>query len=305
MQTNRFRGCLAGLACGDATGTTVEFKRRGSFTPVTDMVGGGPFALEKGQWTDDTSMALCLAASLLEQHGFDAKDQMDRYCRWHQQGYMSSNGRCFDIGTTVSQALRVYQASGEPFCGSTDPYSAGNGSLMRLAPVPMYYANDPDKAILYAAQSSKTTHGATECIEACMLFAHMLIGALQGKSREAILFEPNNLTLSLTLSTPKVRAIATGDYQNHRYEALTGSGYVIESLESALWCFLHSNSFEQAILLAVNIGNDADTTAAICGQIAGAFYGYQAIPESWRDALTMREQILAMSDQLARIADEH
>ena len=127
----RFRGCLLGLAAGDAVGTTVEFSPRGTFEPVSDMVGGGPFNLRPGEWTDDTSMALCLAVSLLECGGFDARDQIERYCRWVGTGYLSSNGRCFDIGGTVSQALDAFQRTGDPFSGSTDPWSAGNGCIMR------------------------------------------------------------------------------------------------------------------------------------------------------------------------------
>ena len=163
--SDRFRGCLLGLAVGDAVGTTVEFQRRGSFEPLTDMVGGGPFGLEPGQWTDDTSMALCLATSLIECGGFDPIDQMNRYCDWHEHGYLSSNGRCFDIGGTVSAALRAYRRSGDPFSGLTDPRSAGNGCLMRLAPVPMFFHRDVVEALHCCGESSRTTHGAAECIE--------------------------------------------------------------------------------------------------------------------------------------------
>ena len=104
-QEDRYLGCLLGLACGDAVGTTVEFSPRGTFTAVSDMIGGGPFNLNAGEWTDDTSMALCLAHSLIEKGGFDATDQMNRYTNWHEHGYMSSNGVCFDIGNTVRSAL--------------------------------------------------------------------------------------------------------------------------------------------------------------------------------------------------------
>ena len=142
--SQRMRGCLLGLAAGDAVGTSVEFARRGSFTPLTDMIGGGPFHLKPGQWTDDTSMALCLASSLVERRGFDARDQMERYWDWYRNGTFSSTGRCFDIGATTQQALQRYKETGEPFSGSTDPYSAGNGSIMRLAPVAMAYYPDRD-----------------------------------------------------------------------------------------------------------------------------------------------------------------
>ena len=162
MSLDRFRGALLGLAAGDAVGTAVEFRPRGTFTPVTDMIGGGPFDLSAGQWTDDTSMALCLATSLLECDGFDARDQMDRYCRWHEQGYLSSTGHCFDIGGTIGAALDGYRTSTDPFAGSSDPHAAGNGCIMRLAPIPMFYFPDLDTAGIRSAESSRTTHQAAE-----------------------------------------------------------------------------------------------------------------------------------------------
>ena len=183
----RFRGCLVGLAAGDALGTTLEFHSPGSFEPINDMVGGGPFGLEPGQWTDDTSIALCLAASLIEREGFDPPDQMRRYVRWWREGYMSSTGRCFDIGVTTSRALSRFMDTGEPYSGPTDPVSAGSGSLMRLAPVAMYFAGDPAEALARSADSSKTTHGPEEAVDACRYFAGLLVGALQGVAKEVLL----------------------------------------------------------------------------------------------------------------------
>src|SRR5664279_5196739 len=136
---NRYVGSLLGLACGDAVGTADEFCSRGSFPLVSDMRGGGPFSLPPGYWTDDTSMALCLAESLCAKGYFDAFDQMERYVNWWQRGYLSSTGDCFDIGLTVRDALMRFLDNGDPFAGSKDPYSAGNGSLMRLAPVALFF----------------------------------------------------------------------------------------------------------------------------------------------------------------------
>jgi ADP-ribosyl-[dinitrogen reductase] hydrolase len=289
------RGALLGLAVGDALGTTVEFQPRGTFTPLTDIVGGGPFGLVPGEWTDDTSMALCLASSLVERGGFDARDQMQRYCRWRDDGYWSSNGRCFDIGITVSAALRRYQQTGNPFAGSTDPHSAGNGSLMRLAPIPLFYFPDDQAAIHYASESSRTTHAADECVNACRLLAGMICRALRGESREAVLFGD----AETFRGTVAVAAIARGEYR-HRSEAdIRGSGYVIASLEAALWCFAQSDSYEDAVLLAANLGDDADTTAAVCGQLAGAFYGESGIPARWLSTLTMKDDIASLAEQLA------
>ena len=170
-KTGRARGALLRLAIGDAVGTTVEFRSRGTFPEVTDMVGGGPFRLKPGEFTDDASMALCLGASLLER-GFDPLDQMRRYVDWTENGYMSSNGRCFDVGATVSRALQRFQRTGDPMAGSTDPNSAGNGCIMRLAPVPIRYSHDVTLAIEYSGEQSRTTHGAKECIAACVCLAN-------------------------------------------------------------------------------------------------------------------------------------
>ncbi|MGJ7555008.1 ADP-ribosylglycohydrolase family protein [Variovorax sp. RB3P1] len=294
----RYRGCLLGLACGDAVGTTVEFRTRGSFEPVTDMAGGGPFGLVPGEWTDDTSMALCLAASLIHCEGFNAVDQMNRYCNWRSVGYMSSTGNCFDIGLTVSGALTRYLASGDPFAGDPDPRAAGNGALMRLAPVPMFWAASAEATWQQAGESTRTTHGALEAIECSRLFALQLRAALQGEGKAAILATAPPAPLS-----EKVAALARGDYASKPREDIKGSGYCVESLEAALWCFAHTQSFEEAVLAATNLGDDADTTAAICGQLAGAFYGVQGIPANWLDKLVMREEIAQMADQLFALAN--
>ncbi|MFB3301874.1 ADP-ribosylglycohydrolase family protein [Pseudomonas sp. AMR01] len=294
---DRYRGSLLGLACGDAVGTTVEFKPRGTFEPVTDMVGAGPFHLKPGQWTDDTSMALCLAESLLNKKGCDAADQMTRYLNWWKWGYLSSTGECFDIGMTVREALAVFQESGNPFAGSTDPYSAGNGSMMRLAPVVLFYFPDREKIRQFTADSSRTTHAALEAIECCLLLAQAIGNALSGAAKDQVLHFPDS-----TSTAPKVAAIAHGEYRHKPSAEIRGSGYAVASLEAAFWCFHHTESFEEAVLLATNLGDDADTTAAIVGQLAGAHYAMQGIPEGWLDKLWMRDEIQEMADGLLRAA---
>ncbi|HXG51498.1 MAG TPA: ADP-ribosylglycohydrolase family protein [candidate division Zixibacteria bacterium] len=291
---DRFRGCLLGLAVGDAVGTALEFKEPGSFKPIRDMVGGGPFRLRPGEWTDDTSMALCLATSLVEKNGFDPKDQMDRYCRWWKEGYLSSNGRCFDIGNTVAAALRRYMQTGDPLAGLTSPYSAGNGSIMRLAPVPLFYYPDVGAATHYAAESSRTTHAAPECIDACRLLAGVICCALAGTRKEDVLFGGEGSWIG----EPTIAIIARGTYRDKSIAEIRGTGYVIESLEAALWCFLRTDTFEAAILKAANLGDDADTTAAVCGQVAGAYYGESGIPKKWLKKLVMREAISILAERL-------
>ncbi len=298
---DRFRGCLLGLACGDAVGATVESSPSGSFPLVTDMVGQGPYGLKPGEWTDDTSMALCLAASLVESEKFDPRDQMRRYCRWRDHGYLSSNGTCFDIGGTVASALRRFNQTGEPFSGATDPRTAGNGSIMRLAPVPMAYARYPAKAIRMAAESSRTTHGAATAVDACRYLAAVIVGALSGVSKEELLANHYAPVAGYWKEHPLVAEIDEIALASFKYKdppSIVGSGYVVRSLEAALWAFHKGSSFRESCLLAVNLGDDADTTAAVCGQIAGAYYGMTAIPSEWLERLAMRNEIAAMADQL-------
>lgn len=292
-EEDRFRGCLLGLAVGDAVGATLEFKPRGSFEPITDMLGGGPFGLQPGEWTDDTSMALCLAESLLHSKGFDPIDQMNRYCNWVESGYMSSTGSCFDIGNTVSSALAAYRNSGEPFAGSTDPSTAGNGSIMRLAPVVMYFHPERDLVLRYAAESSRTTHGADECVEACQILAELLHRALGGASREKILSP-----VRLDCSSEDLQSVADLAFLDLPGSSVRGTGYVVHCLEAALWCFSRTDNFRDAVLLAANLGDDADTTAAVCGQLAGAHYGASGIPRAWLSKLVMADELSALADRL-------
>jgi ADP-ribosylglycohydrolase len=300
-KVQRFRGCLLGLAAGDAVGTTLEFRRPGSFEPISDMVGGGPFGLQPGQWTDDTSMALCLAASLVECAGFDPADQMRRYARWYREGYFSSTGRCFDIGNTVSQALSHFERSGEAYAGSSHPRSAGNGSIMRLAPVPMFYAADPAQAMAASYHSSRTTHGAATAVDACHYFGGLLAGALNGAAKDRLLspfYTPVAGYWDSHPLVPEIAEIAAGSFKERQPPQIQGTGYVVRSLEAALWAFYHSDNFRDGCLLAANLGDDADTTAAVYGQLAGAYYGESAIPPHWRSQLALRDTIISLADQL-------
>ena len=297
----RYQGCLTGLAAGDAVGTTVEFKEPGTFAPMTDMVGAGPFRLRPGQWTDDTSMALCLAESLVTSEGFNARSQMDLYVRWWKEGYLSSTGSCFDIGNTTKSALQGYELFKLTLAGSKDPQSAGNGSLMRLAPVAMYFASDPERAVSLCGESSRTTHGARACIDACRYFGGLIVGALRGVPKARLLAARYSPVPGLWRRAPlckEIDEIARGSFKKRQPPEIVGSGYVVKSLEAALWAFHNSETFEEGCLKAVNLGNDADTTAAIYGQLAGAYYGVDAIPSGWREKLAERELISRLATSL-------
>jgi len=296
---DRAKGGLLGLGTGDALGTTLEFTTPGTFTPLTDMIGGGPFNLKPGQWTDDTSMALCLAESLVECRGFDAVDQLRRYVRWYRQGHNSSTGRCFDIGNATRSALERFERTGNPQSG--DPDAAGNGSLMRLAPVALFYADRPAEAIARAADSSRTTHGAEEAADACRYFAGLIVGALQGVPKDELLdehFSPVRGLWTGTPLVPRIDEIARGSFHRRKPPDIRGAGYVVLTLEAALWAFARSSSFEEGALLAVNLGEDADTTGAVYGQIAGAHYGASGIPERWLEKLHDRSRIEELASSL-------
>jgi len=298
---NRYRGSLLGLAVGDALGATLEFRLPGTFEPITDMVGGGPFCLEAGEWTDDTSMALCLAESLIACRGFDPVDQLERYCRWYREGHLSSTGRCFDIGGTVQRALNIFMQTGEPYPGPTDPHSAGNGSLMRLAPISLFYASDPVVAIHLSGESSRTTHGARAAVDACRYFGGLLVGAVQGASKEKLLadhFCPVPGYWDDHPLCPEVEAVAAGSFREKEPPAIQGSGYVVSCLEAALWAFDRSPSFREGCLLAVNLGDDADTTGAVFGQIAGVYYGEEGIPAEWLERIALRSVIEGLAEGL-------
>lgn len=304
ISTDRARGALLGLAAGDALGTTLEFKRPGTFTPLTDMVGGGPFGLAAGQWTDDTSMALCLAESLIECGGFDPRDQQQRYLRWYRDGYYSATGECFDIGVTTQRALRAFDSTGEPFSGPTEPNAAGNGSIMRLAPVPVAYANDPAEALRLAGESSRTTHGAAECVAACRFLSGLIVGALHGVGKAELLaphYSPVPGSWDDEPLAGRIAMVAAGSFTENEPPVIRGGGYVVDSLEAALWAFATTTTFEEGALAAVNLGDDADTTGAVYGQLAGAFYGAAAIPTHWLDKLAMRDVIERLADGLLSV----
>lgn len=297
----RFFGCMYGLAVGDAVGTTVEFKPRGSFEPVTDMVGGGPFSLNPGQWTDDTSMALCLAESLLECEGFHIENQMNKYMKWMQEGYLSSTGACFDIGNTVLMALNKYTKTNNLLSGPSNKYSAGNGSIMRLAPVALLYSFDMKECLDRCANSSRTTHQAKEAIDACQLFGALLYGALQGLPKEELLSTSfiDSVKRDVNVDwSPAIDEVAYGSYKEKSSELIEGSGYVVKTLEAVLWAFYHTSTFKEGLLKVVNLGNDADTTGAVYGQLAGAFYGFSSIPEKWEQKLTKRDLIFDYTNGL-------
>jgi ADP-ribosyl-[dinitrogen reductase] hydrolase len=295
---DRRRGALLGLAVGDALGAAVEFSPPGTFEPVTGYRAGGPHGLKAGEWTDDTSMALALAASIAEV-GWDLTDQTRRYVRWWRRGEYSVNGRCFDIGITTQAALARFESTGDARSSATRSESAsGNGSIMRLAPVPIRFLHlFPDQIAalaLLAVESSLPTHASPQCLSACRYFALILAGLMHGNDRDKVLdpdWEPLRRLRSAEGLHPDIDAVASGSFRHRSPPGIVGSGYVVRSLEAALWAFHAAADFREAVLKAVNLGDDADTTGAVCGQLAGAYWGVEGIPPDWLSDLARLEEL--------------
>ena len=246
----------------------------------------------QGEWTDDTSMALCLADSLVANKGFEPKDVMDRYLGWMRNGENSVSGTCFDIGITTQRALCRYECEGDPFCGDSHPESAGNGSLMRLAPVPIFYCRNLDRAKEVAILQSRSTHAAQEALESCEFFAELLVEAINGFCKQDVLRTRD------WHGCPAIADIASGGWKNKTRDQIHSTGYVIHSLEAAIWCVHGANSFEDALVTAVNLGHDADTVGAITGQLAGALWSYDSIPQRWLQVLQWKVHIEKLAGKL-------
>ena len=305
--TDRRRGAILGLAIGDALGAAVEFQPAGSFPEVTGFRAGGPHRLEPGEWTDDTSMALALADSIAKV-GWDLKDQAERYVDWYTKGIYSVNGRVFDIGITTVRALGQYRETGDPWkSGDPSPRASGNGSIMRLAPVPVAYSQlFPDQLELLAErliESSRPTHASPQCLSACAYFGVLLAGLVNGIPREQVIdphWEPVRRVHERFPFHPEILEVAEGSFLTRKPPQIQGSGYVVRSLEAALWAFHDAVDFRQAVLRAVNLGDDADTTGAVCGQLAGAWFGESGIPEEWRRDLAGKDQIEPILQRLVQ-----
>ena len=298
---SRARGALVGLAVGDALGTTNEFQPAGSFEPISDMVGGGVFRLEPGQWTDDTSMALCLADSLLALNRYDSYDVMERYDRWRKDGYRSSTGTCFDIGNQVMRSLWDFHENPRIPEGAPRSTSAGNGAIMRLAPVVIagFEEREIREIVVTAGLSARETHYSVEAEAATEVFAALLVGALLGWAPEHII----NVGWASTgpaFDEMAARVISDDPAERASWESET-SGYIVNGLRLAVHGLLDFPSFKDATLAIANLGGDADTNCAIYGQLGGAFYGIEAIPASWRSTLYQGEEIDALAQSLAEL----
>lgn len=286
----RAKGAMVGLAIGDALGAPVEFRPRGSFAPVVGMRAGGRFRLPSGACTDDTAMALCLAESLLADPDLDERDLLERFCRWAEHGENSSTGIAVGIGQITLRRLGDFRRTGS-LQAAPRTRGDGNGALMRVAPVAIRHFRDPQEAARIAIRQSRTTHASVLSEQCCAFAAHLIARLALGAAWKAALDEAQ-----AQLQAPEL--VALFDRRNAA-EPPPSTGYVVDTLESALWAVSRTTSFEAALLAAVNLGHDADTVGAVAGQIAGARYGLQAIPPRWLGTLVEGAHIEQMAAALA------
>jgi len=272
----RFVGTLFGLAVGDAVAAATQFRRAGSFSPIGDMIGGGPFDLPRGAWSDDTAMALCLAESLLECSGFDARDQVQRYGRWQQEGYLSSTGQCVGITANTARSLAIAKWRRVVFPGSFDPEQLDPEPLSRVGSIALYYFASPETTLQQSAESSRTTCQAPAVLDACRQLGRALNAALSGQPKADILADVTPIT-EAAAHTNNTAATA---------------------LAAAFWAFGSTDNFRDAVLHAANVGGNSDVVASVCGQLAGAHYGLSAIPPSWRNGLMHKDLIEGYADRL-------
>ncbi|MGB0371984.1 MAG: ADP-ribosylglycohydrolase family protein [Opitutales bacterium] len=292
----RFYGSILGLAVGDCLGMPWEFQSRGSFPQVTSFAKGGAHNAQWGEWSDDTSMAMCLAETLIRHQGWNAADAADRFRQWYRAGYWSAREACFDIGNATRQAIEQFEKSHDPFSSCSDEASSGNGSIMRLAPIAMTFYKSA-RLFEIVAESSRLTHGSRTCLDACHLMASVFRGILQGRMKSEILsvsfLQKNGPELGYCEA---IAPIVQCDFRRKAESDIQTTGYVAHTLEAALYCWAHTNTYRDAVLMAVNLGDDTDTTAAVTGQIVGAFTGLSGIPSNWHKEIVYRRQIISVTE---------
>ena len=296
---DRFQGAMQGLAVGDALAAATQYRRPGSFAPVGDLIGGGPFDLPRGAWSDDTAMALCLAESLAEREGFDAGDQLARYTRWQREGYRSATGLCLGITAATARALAAVEWPTAAHAALAEAATLDPEPLSRVAPVVLHEFADPELALGRAAESARLSCRSPLVHDACRLLAAMLHAALSGEPLPRVL-APRSALFAAQPLQPEVAAVAARPCDAHEPPP-AGQG-ALAVLGQARWCLASGANFRDGALRAVNLGGDSDVIGAVYGQLAGAHYGLAAIPRAWRQALAQRELIVELGDRLLQNA---
>ena len=308
MSSKNFsKNILIGASVGDALGVPVEFKSRQHLktNPVTDIMGFGTYDKPAGTFSDDSSMMFCLAESLVE--GYDVNDIAENFQKWMHEGYWTADGEVFDVGIATRKAINRLRVVKHPTeAGSTAERDNGNGSLMRILPLAVYAKDlSIDERCEIVKQVSSITHAHSRSVLACIYYIEFALNILEAETIEEAYLNTNfwlriYLDENTEYQTESIyfERILNGSLLELSENEIKSSGYVIDSLEAAIWCLLHSNSYEECILKAVNLGEDTDTIACIAGGIAGVFYDVKTIPEHWINQLARKEDILNLANRL-------
>ncbi len=306
---NAVKAGIFGVCIGDALGVPVEFRTRDELkrSPVTKMRALGTHRQPAGTWSDDSSLTLCLAESLCKEYNLE--DIAIKFLQWYNEEIWTPHGRVFDIGIATSQAIRRISKGASPtLCGGTSEFDNGNGSLMRILPLLFYIKDFPiEQRFDKTKEVSSITHGHIRSVIACFIYLEFALEILKGKDKWEAYKTMQNTVREFLDYNPicsqdemnkfhRILELKIGDYDLAllpilKEEEISSSGYVLSSLEASLWCFLNSESYSEAVLKAVNLGDDTDTTGAITGGIAGIYYGFENIPEEWIEVLVRKEDI--------------
>lgn len=292
------KGIIFGHAVADALGVPVEFKSREYLrkNPVTDMMGYGTYHQPKGSWSDDTSMTLCTLESITKNSDINLTDIMKNFAKWCCNGYMTPSGDRFDIGNATYSAIYNF-IDGKSFpYGNNSEYSNGNGSLMRIIPVTLFHTFKKQSPVKYRNDIhnvSMLTHPHIRSVLACGIYDFVLYELIKNPNKESIKIGLDN-AYSHYKCIEEIKTytrLLKYDFDKLPENEIKSTGYVVDSLEAAIWCALNTNSYEECVLKAVNLGDDTDTVGAIAGGLAGALYGYDAIPKKWLNTLIKKEMI--------------
>ncbi len=303
------KAAVFGHAVGDALGVPAEFMSREELmdNPVTDMRGFGTYPYPPGTWSDDTSMTLACLDSLM--YGIDYNDIMQKFFEWFNRAEYTATGEVFDIGSTTRKSIMNYFVYDMPAlqCGQTSIYDNGNGSLVRIIPIVLYlYYSElnscsVEKKINYIHNVSALTHGHLQSQTGCGIYAFIMWELLKNKSKSAV-YDGLANAKKFYEQNPEITSYARVlniDVTTISINRIYGSGYVIDCLEAALWCLLTTDSYKDCVLKAVSLGDDADTTAAVAGGLAGVLYGYESIPQKWIDTLARTDYIKKLCENAA------
>ena len=307
IEIDDIKSVLFGVAIGDALGVPVEFKSRQTLqqNPVTDMMGYGTYNQPPGTFSDDSSLTFCLAEALTED--FDLNNIAQKFVAWARDGYWTAGGYVFDIGSATSSAIRRLQDGVPPnLAGGTDESDNGNGSLMRIALLLFHIWDKPiDERFRITQQVSAITHGHIRSVIACFYYLEFARLLLHKKDKfeiyETLQIDLLEYLLSRSIHQDEIKLfhrLLVHNIHHFSEERISSSGYVIDTLETSIWCLLTTDTYREAVLKAVNLGHDTDTTAAVTGGLAGLLYGYENIPKEWRKKIARRKDIERLAERI-------